>query len=444
MGETSNQIKEHFVSSSKMDDFVFKIVWGCCLSWPLLMLFSFRLVFIPLLLIALVSIPIHKFKTIYPFSIKTSHFPFFLVIFLFLFFAFLSVFWSINRRFSFIEFLKVVPIFFSFLSLFFYFKELEKRNEMEKIRSIITGFLLGLSIMIFLLLLDRALNFKLMALKEMMGERYLGFAKSYSYSIIMLIISFGIIFFRSETYKWLLGPAYILLIFFVRAYDYDAATVSLFFAGLSFIFVRFFPFWGPKILRISLVSILILAPVLINFMLTPQVFEKLVEMKIAGSHLQRLELLEWSNNFIKEKPLIGHGFAQTRVLGTLSSPQDYGGYYGWVEKSDSSQAKIKDFNVSQGIWKDKVWHLHNGFMQIWVELGFVGIILLCAFIWFGLKEVESFNVSPYQRALFYSALSAMLLIISVSFGMWQTWWLSTIGFILLLYYANFKLCEGDG
>lgn len=466
---------------------IFQTVRLCCGLWAPILLFSFRLVFIPFIIMALITIPVHRFKTL-----NRSHTPVLAAIGGFLGWSLLSFLWSPDKGLALSEFSKILPLAFGLISLFCYFKTLTTPQA----KKIIFSFLIGVLITTYFMLLDNFCGYKLKQWKtNLPSSAVLGYgliflipglglglgylkngrskwlwmsalvlltgvlvlagliliggvsvfnstqwkpdlhpAKTYSYGLISLIfgLGLGLSYLKQCCTKWLWIPAFILLFAFSRLYDYDAGPMGILIGSIAFLATLYLPRFFPRLVRYGLIGILFLSPCLISLTLTPAVWDKIVAHEMEHTHRQRLELLEWGNEFIKDKPVIGHGFGQTRQLQKDKLPKDYGG-----------EVKLILGDKYKGEWGMAVWHMHNGFMQVWLELGLIGILFLAAFMWFGLKEMESFRVTAYQRATFYGFLFGFLLIFCISFGIWQTWWFATIGFAFLLYHLNFRVLEEE-
>lgn len=424
---------------------ILRIVTVCFILWAPILLFSYRLAFIPYILMCLITIPVHKFKTL-----ERAHLPMIGMIIFFVVWCGISVFWAMDRRFSANEFFKIAPILLGSISLFCYFKTL----SVEQIRKCVHAFLGGVIFTFYLMLVDHFLGFELAKWKKWTPP---SMAKTYQFSILILVLSLGLCLSQMRMRRWIFIPStflgILLLYVFSKHYDYDAGPISLFLFGVTFILVLILPRVIPVLIRYSLVLLLLTAPILVHTFLTPPIWQAVLKSGMSESHLQRIELVEWGVNLIYSKPLVGYGLGQVRALGTISRPRDYSHYSGWtnmgVRESDISQYLNKKgedlIDPSTGspplYWVAKASHLHNGFMQIWVELGAIGVMLIAVFLFLGLKGMESFRVSRYQRAFFYSFLSSLLLIFSVSFGVWETWWLSTIVVLIFLYYLNFRIHE---
>ena len=70
-------------------------------------------------------------------------------------------------------------------------------------------------------------------------------------------------------------------------------------------------------------------------------------------------------------------------------------------------------------------HTHNATLQIWLELGLVGIILWCSFF---LQSIRYILVkTQLYSATVVATVTSALVVAHLSFGIWQGWWLATLG-----------------
>lgn len=70
-------------------------------------------------------------------------------------------------------------------------------------------------------------------------------------------------------------------------------------------------------------------------------------------------------------------------------------------------------------------HTHDGALQVWLELGAVGALLMATAWLFLLKAVyDLVEVDRRLAAVAAASASAYLMIGAVSFGVWQEWWLA--------------------
>ncbi len=76
-------------------------------------------------------------------------------------------------------------------------------------------------------------------------------------------------------------------------------------------------------------------------------------------------------------------------------------------------------------------HPHNGVLQIWLEFGLIGA-LAAATAW-ALLLKQCLQMDRWQAAAFLACASCFLLIASVSHGLWQSWWISALALVPLMF-----------
>jgi exopolysaccharide production protein ExoQ len=76
-------------------------------------------------------------------------------------------------------------------------------------------------------------------------------------------------------------------------------------------------------------------------------------------------------------------------------------------------------------------HPHNGALQVWLELGLPGALLLGALaflVYRGASEITSAGA----RAAATAAITVALVVGCLSFGIWQNWWIAALGLAAVL------------
>jgi hypothetical protein len=114
---------------------------------------------------------------------------------------------------------------------------------------------------------------------------------------------------------------------------------------------------------------------------------------------------------IKEHPLLGAGATtaeqtmQVDLTGIEPAPQGAG-----VAVAPGTPTKQRVL---------RAWHPHDIYLQVWYELGLVGVVILLLLGWSVFRSIESMppDVQPYLLALF--ALTATMA--ATSYGLWQFW-----------------------
>ena len=107
---------------------------------------------------------------------------------------------------------------------------------------------------------------------------------------------------------------------------------------------------------------------------------------------------------------------------------DRGGGGGAVTRSG---ARIIEQGVGWGLDASRTFgnsiplHTHDGALQVWLELGAVGALLMATAWLFLLKAIyDLVEVDRRLAAVAAASACAYLMIGAVSFGVWQEWWLA--------------------
>ena len=79
-------------------------------------------------------------------------------------------------------------------------------------------------------------------------------------------------------------------------------------------------------------------------------------------------------------------------------------------------------------------HSHNNTLQIWLELGLIGIIIFNLFVFCLLKNIFNLtNKNLIKIPFLVGGFICIFLINQSSFGLWQTWWLAIITFFSFIF-----------
>ena len=190
-----------------------------------------------------------------------------------------------------------------------------------------------------------------------------------------------------------------------------AAVVSLIIGSLVFLSTRYLPrFIFP-------ISSLLLAAI---FLSMPFVFNVLPDARTIGKELPplsvsaypRMVIWQYASGKIMNAPVIGHGLRTSRALNTETKPIDF--YY------------RNSKGVFTGNTKAIPLHPHNGIIQLWLELGGIGAFAGLMIVLIGLFSIYRSTADPTTKALQLSALISGVLVMTVTYGLWQGWWQGTL------------------
>ena len=141
-------------------------------------------------------------------------------------------------------------------------------------------------------------------------------------------------------------------------------------------------------------------------------FSKYHYYHLSNKIIHRLMIWSFSKEKIFERPIFGYGFFKTRFVGEE---------YKIIDKDNNKISAIP-------------LHSHNGVLQIWLELGGIGVLLFYYLIFILMKRIHSFSkISKNHAVIALASLIQIFFIGQVSFGVWQSWWISIIVITLILY-----------
>ena len=200
------------------------------------------------------------------------------------------------------------------------------------------------------------------------------------------------------------------IVFITYFLNMIAASLGLF-LGLSFyLFLKKYP---------SFFSILLNAAVGLGFVFPFCTKYILNSLPFISSHkpswAHRLVIWDFVSDAIKQCPYLGWGLEASRFLPSST-----------IELFPSKETSPLSLNTLP-------LHPHNAFLQVWLEGGVIGAFLLACFLCFLISLLKKTYFDSKERALIGGTFMTFLTPFYVSFGVWQTWWLSTLCFITILW-----------
>ena len=135
---------------------------------------------------------------------------------------------------------------------------------------------------------------------------------------------------------------------------------------------------------------------------------------VPNSALHRIYIWRNTVDHIKEKPVLGGGFDTSRAL------------YGVQDRRIVEFARKIGSVAYHTKFEPIPLHPHNGVLQVWLELGALGALILMALLLAVVRAVHRFVDGTANRAAALGLFTTGLTIASISFGAWQSWWLASI------------------
>jgi hypothetical protein len=137
-------------------------------------------------------------------------------------------------------------------------------------------------------------------------------------------------------------------------------------------------------------------------------------LKFSARH--RLEIWHFAAGKILQRPFFGYGINASRAIPNGDAVSEF-------------QAPGKPLIPL---------HPHDMFLQIWLELGFVGVVIATILLLLMLRDIGRLRPGVQRFAL--AGYGAAMIVAGLAFGIWQTWWLATIAFSAA---ATCAIARGD-
>lgn len=168
--------------------------------------------------------------------------------------------------------------------------------------------------------------------------------------------------------------------------------------------------WGPRV-PATLVAVFAVCAVALPWVVPAGGAKALIEAtdgRVPFSWAHRLETWHVAASHARPRPLFGNGLGASRYIG---------------ERIDTITLTTR--GETRTI-KRLSLHPHSAALQLWLELGVVGLALGLAVL--GVVTRAVLRLAPDRAAFAPMAggLFAALVIMSVSYGLWQSWWLSVL------------------
>lgn len=330
---------------------------------------------------------------------------------------FISYYWSINpERTS-----EVIGPISGIIIAIFIVLNITQNNKILNIENLIGIPLIITSLCIFL---DMILNTEIRSnLAMLAGDAPTSRSANFGRGIIILlmIMPFSVAMYINKG-KILLALGIVILVSAIVILGPNhSAKIALFITILSSIIIYFL---GPRsFLYFGIISIIFILflPIISSKILPPiGSIEKnnyynvpWQKTAIGGSIIHRLLVWEYVANEIYKRPILGHGTGTSRLIGQniiLNVP-----------------------NTKQEIKGGIPLHPHNNFLEIWLELGLLGIIII-NILW---MKIIKYGIQMRQDSYIIgtgvcSSIVTIFIISNLSFGVFQAWWMSSIALIFLI------------
>jgi O-antigen ligase len=127
------------------------------------------------------------------------------------------------------------------------------------------------------------------------------------------------------------------------------------------------------------------------------------------SAIHRLVIWQFTDARIAERPALGWGMDAARSM-----------------PGHNQYRSLPDAQGVEQRYELMPLHPHNGALQVWVELGAVGALIAALITVVPLARLAGRDVPSLDRAAGLASLAAAAVEVSLSYGVWQSWWVATL------------------
>lgn len=320
---------------------------------------------------------------------------------LFLFFIFTS-FFAFNAEFAFERTLKLYLLFLSGFIGISLSHTLDIEQRQRVFRALTYGFILGTFLITFEYFSG---NFFYNYFRPLDNPVEYSYVLNRPLMIVCCLLWILVAFYRKETeIKVLLLLAGLILAFFSDSQSAQVGMIVGFLVYLCTLLARDFLI---KACFVATGVVLLTMPWIAGYLYTKKP-EPLMNLVASGAPGPRLEIWEFTTRYISQKPVIGWGLEASR--------------------------NMKNFGEPSKVWPGETiapLHPHNAALQIWLEFGFVGILVTLFLLYKLYKKLRNFPET--LQPAFMGCYTCVGIIFLFSHGIWQSWWLSVIIFLALFW-----------
>lgn len=236
-----------------------------------------------------------------------------------------------------------------------------------------------------------------LALRARLGFRHETFIFKRSVTAI-LIVSWPILWALWTRGSRGIAAALALLVVVASVAAHSSATLLGFAAGAALLLASRLSVRRARIAAAAFLLAAMAGAPLLGEAANRLIPERVVD-RMEGAHARdRIEIWRSFGEVVRDRPVAGTGFGTSAALAR-----------------DPVAAEVPaDRRLLLG-----AWHPHDGYLQVWAEMGAIGAVLAAL----ALVLLSISLASPAAFAVLASAGAIML----VGHGAWQGWWLATLG-----------------
>jgi exopolysaccharide production protein ExoQ len=207
--------------------------------------------------------------------------------------------------------------------------------------------------------------------------------------------------------------------------DCDTSYMGLFLGLIVFASTLIFPRLTARGMRLFVPLFIILFPIVSLYAFKPAYMPTYNTYIQSASYLDRLYIWNEVATTIVDHPWKGIGMDGTAFHEKRQIARE------WLFTDKQGKLHKVHSNLF-GV------HPHNAILQLWLELGFFGVILGVVLTNLVLRQIYLSHLTTLEKAFSAGLFTGTFLIVWVSLGFWQNWWIAGLWMIIGLTITMFN------
>jgi exopolysaccharide production protein ExoQ len=238
-------------------------------------------------------------------------------------------------------------------------------------------------------------------------------------STVISLLAWPVALIVAKTYGRLAAAAVIVLSALLLFALAPSTPLVAFAVGLvAFIIAWISPGLGKRGLLLAFTGAVIIVP-LLEVLAPPLIDFLAANLPVPHSEIHRLVIWQFAAERIFEHPLVGWGLDASRAI-----------------PGNNEELYLFQFGANAETGQAMPLHPHNALIQIWLELGIVGVILVGAIFSLIVALIPSSLHNRARPATLIATTACAFTIAQLGFGIWQGWWMTTLGLMVMIVVAT--------
>jgi exopolysaccharide production protein ExoQ len=214
----------------------------------------------------------------------------------------------------------------------------------------------------------------------------------------------------------------------LTTFESNAAVVAMLLGTAAALFALVRTSLSMAMIATALAVVVLAAPLIVRAIPDPAQIGSGLQ-SLPNSAVHRISIWHRSVDLIVQAPVLGHGFNSSRMFYGPETARDM------VLLPDVPERTLRLYVEPIPL------HPHSLVLQVWIETGFVGALLLYIALFSIVREAARSTQDATSRAAAFGATGSAVTVAVVSYGAWQSWWLGTL--ILLAFVTSLQIGRVD-